>query len=497
MSSEFAVTTNVTSSANGNVDPTSSSVASAMSDLQASATAESLKWSLDSIDDTEMVYASNITVPVRIKGKSPRKAWLAKHKFDGVDFSLPTPDSIDQDSGFLHRSLRGDSRRLGLTDWSVCSASSQCNNGCCSEKYSAGVLKCTPLTAGYRSDICVGGAPPSGLLGDWAQCSSSSQCGNGCCSGTYSAGVLKCTPLTGGYRSDICVGGGPARPTPPPAPFRGEPHPGPQRITTWACYNPNRQRYVSSVQIWWGHTAGDGSWACNNWRGGACKNRCSAVEVTKSHWNCYRHNDLKFMGQVIIEWGHGIENGVSTCNNLFDGCGKDPGGCLVTGAAHWNDDPNTWGCDAYKVADGCSGPGTNDEKAALGFACNQHDYCYYGPIKNDYWDTYRHCSNLFYNEVLTRHWGLLDTKRWTGQAWKDFMFMDSVAKGGAVLGPGFGDSFQNQQLKSDWECYLGKSKPQGYKLAPCQGGGGCAAGTSCFNCCDGDSGSQCNKPWWE
>ncbi len=30
-----------------------------------------------------------------------------------------------------------------------------------------------------------------------------------------------------------------------------------------------------------------------------------------------------------------------------------------------------------------------------------------------------------------------------------------------------------------------------------QSGGGCAAGTSCYNCCDGDSVSQCNKPWWE
>lgn len=432
--SDFAATSNVTSSANGTIDPTSSS-------------------------------AALVRMP---------------------------PDSFDKD---LHPPLRGDRRRLGFTDWSMCSASSQCNNGCCSGKYSAGVLKCTPLTGGYRSDICVGGG-----LGDWAQCSSSSQCKNGCCSGTYSAGVLKCTPLTGGFRSDICVGGGPARPTPrptpPPVPAREVPHPEPPRSTTWACYNPNRQRYVSSVKIWWGHTAGDGSWACNNWRGGACKNSCSAVEVTKSHWNCYRHNDLKFMAQVEIFWGHDVESGVSACNNQVDGCSKDPGGCLVTGAAHWDDDSNTWGCDALKVADGCS-RGTNDEKAALGFACNQHDYCYYGPIKNDFWDTYRHCSNLFYNEVLTRHWGFWDTKRWTGQAWKDFMFMDAVAKGGSVGGPGFGDSFQNQQLKSDWECFLGKSKPQGYNLAPCQAGGGCAAGTSCYNCCDGDSGSQCNKPWWE
>ncbi len=220
--------------------------------------------------------------------------------------------------------------------------------------------------------------------------------------------------------------------------------------------------------------------------------------VTDSHWNCYRQNDLRMVGQVSIDWGHGVVDGVYACNNWVSVCRNSGGGCLVTGAAHGKDDPpSTWGCSVYnRIADGCSG-GTNAEKDALGFACNQHDYCYYGPIKNDFWDTYRHCSNLFYNEVLTRHWGAFDTMRWTGESWKNFMFMDSVAKNGPVRGPGFGDAFQNQQLKSDWECYLGKSKPQGYNLAPCQSGGGCAAGTSCYNCCDGDNGSQCNKPWWE
>ena len=73
------------------------------------------------------------------------------------------------------------------------------------------MLKCTPV-GGYRSDICVGGGsapttPSSGSLGDWTQCSASNQCRNGCCSGTYSGGVLKCTPV-GGYRADMCVGGG-------------------------------------------------------------------------------------------------------------------------------------------------------------------------------------------------------------------------------------------------------------------------------------------------
>ena len=59
--------------------------------------------------------------------------------------------------------------------------------------------------------------PPTsgGSLGDWTVCSTSSQCRNGCCSGTYSGGVFKCTPLNGGFNPSICTGGPPPTPTPP------------------------------------------------------------------------------------------------------------------------------------------------------------------------------------------------------------------------------------------------------------------------------------------
>lgn len=327
-----------------------------------------------SAGDVAAVSASNVTAPEPIKGKPPKQAWLAKHKFDGVNFTLPSPDSSRDPS---HRSIR---RRLQ------------------------------------------------------------------------------------------------------------------QKITTWACYNPDRQRFVSSVKIWWGHTARDGKWACNTWQTGTCKNRCEAYEVTNSHWNCYRQHDLKFVGQASIWWGHEVGAGVWACNNWVSDCSK--GGCLVTGAPHWDNNQANWGCSAYRTSDGCSG-GFPHEKDALKFACDQHDYCYYGPIKNDFWDTYRHCSNLFYAEVLTKHWGLFDTMRWVGETWKNAMTFDPVWNGNPVMGPGFGDGFQNRQLASDAECYLGKSKPQGYQRAPCQSGGGCLAGTSCYNCCDGDSGWACNKPWWE
>jgi mannan endo-1,4-beta-mannosidase len=106
-----------------------------------------------------------------------------------------------------------------LGDWAQCSSNSQCRNGCCSGMYSGGVLKCTPLSGGFNPNICMAGsgptpAPPpptptpptTGSLGDWAQCSRNSQCRNGCCSGRYSGGVLKCTPLSGGvFNPSICT----------------------------------------------------------------------------------------------------------------------------------------------------------------------------------------------------------------------------------------------------------------------------------------------------
>jgi mannan endo-1,4-beta-mannosidase len=135
-----------------------------------------------------------------------------------------------------------------LGDWTFCSSSSQCRNGCCSRLHSNdGRLKCTPV-GGFQASHCVTGGggpaptptpPPTppprsaptptpppvggiGSLGDWTFCSSSSQCRNGCCSRLYSNDRrLKCTPV-GGFQASHCLtgGGGPA-PTPTPPPVGG------------------------------------------------------------------------------------------------------------------------------------------------------------------------------------------------------------------------------------------------------------------------------------
>ena len=105
-----------------------------------------------------------------------------------------------------------------LGDWSECATSPDCANGCCSTIYSGGVSKCTPLDpVGYNPEFCIGEggltSPPTPTpcsdaetcLGDWSECASSSECLNGCCSDEYSGGVLKCTPLDPvGYNPKIC-----------------------------------------------------------------------------------------------------------------------------------------------------------------------------------------------------------------------------------------------------------------------------------------------------
>lgn len=52
-----------------------------------------------------------------------------------------------------------------------------------------------------------------------------------------------------------------------------------QRTTTWRCWHNGVAQ--GTVSIWWGHTAGDAAWACNNWIS-ACGNApggCSATEL--------------------------------------------------------------------------------------------------------------------------------------------------------------------------------------------------------------------------
>ena len=111
------------------------------------------------------------------------------------------------DGGYLPGTCIGEGERQeeSRADWVDCNSSLQCTNGCCSDAYSEGFWKCTPLVGGYLGDpeICISHLEESQ---EWENCTTSDECSDGCCSGTYTEGVLKCTPLVGGYRNDTCVG---------------------------------------------------------------------------------------------------------------------------------------------------------------------------------------------------------------------------------------------------------------------------------------------------
>jgi hypothetical protein len=151
---------------------------------------------------------------------------------------------------------------------------------------------------------------------------------------------------------------------------------------------------------------------------------------------------------------------------------------LVTGGAFGD-------CNTYDTTDGCSA-GLPHEKEQMKEACDQHDYCYHGPIKGSFHETYRHCTDLFWNVGVGINKALAD-------AWVTFMKMDPVYNGGDVSGPGFGDAFQSEQMKTEKRCLLGRSVPSGYGGTPCWGGGTfCLVLTTCYNCCNGDQWSKCN-----
>jgi hypothetical protein len=52
-----------------------------------------------------------------------------------------------------------------------------------------------------------------------------------------------------------------------------------QRTTSWRCWHNGEAK--GTVNIWWGHTAGDAAWACNNWISvcGNASGGCSATEL--------------------------------------------------------------------------------------------------------------------------------------------------------------------------------------------------------------------------
>lgn len=68
----------------------------------------------------------------------------------------------------------------------------------------------------------------------------------------------------------------------------------------------------------------------------------------------------------------------------------------MTGGIVWSDGSSS--CNTKTTSGGCSG-GFDWERRALKKSCDQHDYCYHGPIVTSFQETYHWCSNLFIHEA--------------------------------------------------------------------------------------------------
>jgi len=260
-------------------------------------------------------------------------------------------------------------------------------------------------------------------------------------------------------------------------------------ISTWYCRTNNEQTNVGAVRIWWGHQSSDAASACNLWIPKCSQNgdSCIALPVTQSLWNCYRATDLKFIKNVQIWWGHAPGDGKWACSSWVSDCGNSPGGCLVTGGMVSSD--GSTDCNTWATSDGCSVRDAQWKKDANSQACNQHDYCYHGPIVNSFQETFSLCNDLFIQQARAT---TPPEGQEAAERWYTTMIADSLMTSGIVMRTGFGDTFQNEQIKTEQQCLLGRSLPQGYTTTPCWvSGASCIAGTSCNNCCGGSSRNVC------
>jgi EGF-like domain len=120
--------------------------------------------------------------------------------------------------------------------------------------------------------------------------------------------------------------------------------------TQWACI---KNGYAfDTVSIWWGHTRGDASWACNDWNKPYCGGKCtaSAQKLTRSDWYCYGLDPMIYVAQTNIWWGHTKGDATWACNAWYPSC-QNYGGCLAKNVFY------TDSTNRYNTFIKCSGNG--------------------------------------------------------------------------------------------------------------------------------------------
>ncbi|KAL3781518.1 hypothetical protein ACHAW5_000734 [Stephanodiscus triporus] len=113
------------------------------------------------------------------------------------------------------------------------------------------------------------------------------------------------------------------------------------------------------VEINWGHTEGDGSWACDEWVPNCGKmGGCLAVgdgEVIRNYskWDCYLKNctggpippsipNNCYQGDVDIDWGHTEKDGYWACNENISSCRNSV--CFAVGDGEVMENYSVWTC---------------------------------------------------------------------------------------------------------------------------------------------------------
>lgn len=97
--------------------------------------------------------------------------------------------------------------------------------------------------------------------------------------------------------------------------------------TLWVCLKGSTA--VDTVSIWWGHSSGDARWACNNWIK-FCNKLCtaSAKQLARSSWYCYGLDPMIYISNPQIWWGHSKGDATWACNAWSSEC-KKYGGCIA------------------------------------------------------------------------------------------------------------------------------------------------------------------------
>ena len=96
--------------------------------------------------------------------------------------------------------------------------------------------------------------------------------------------------------------------------------------TYWMCRNKKTNSIMSgdNIRIWWGHTNGDATGACNSWLGD-CGGNCEALASPRkvvsqqpnkgniSYWKCMK-GGVEVANNIGIWWDHNDAAGTWACN---------------------------------------------------------------------------------------------------------------------------------------------------------------------------------------